>query len=376
MKINTLNEIYDRKNNSFDDIRFVLASLVLFGHSYALLYGEGGQKDFITLMFNYQLGSGSFAVYMFFILSGFFMIQSLEANPSIINYSKSRILRIIPAFWLSLGLFSFIVIPIIFNSVNIFDFKDGSSLYFFIKSATFHLFGYSWIIDGAFPNNIIAGGINGSMWTLKHEIALYFILPIIVWFTYNKRNLLLMFFLFFLVLALLNITSEIKLFNIPCCKAWILGSNEYSSFVVFSAYFFSGVVIYKYKDLIIISKRYIIACIVLIVLGILYSKLKIILLFTLPYLIIVFGSIFTKRLFSKTGDYSYGMYIYAFPIQQVLIHFFKNELNAEILFISSFIVTLIFSIISWHFFEKKILRWKNNVKKENIIIKERKYEHI
>lgn len=66
-----------------------------------------------------------------------------------------------------------------------------------------------------------------SMWTLKHEIALYFILPI-VWFTYNKRNLLLMFL--FLVLALLNITNyEIKLFNIPCCKAWILGSNEYSS---------------------------------------------------------------------------------------------------------------------------------------------------
>ena len=174
----------------------------------------------------------------------------------------------------------------------------------------------------------------------------------------------------------MNITSEIKLFNIPCCKAWILGSNEYSSFVVFSAYFFSGVVIYKYKDLILISKRYIIACIVLIVLGILYAKLKIILLLTLPYLIIVFGSICTKRLFSKTGDYSYGMYIYAFPIQQVLIHFFKNELNAEMLFISSFIVTLIFSIISWHFFEKKILRWKNNVKKENIIIKERKYEHI
>ena len=190
MKIKTLNDIYDRKNNSFDDLRFFLATLVLFVHSYALLYGEGGEKDFFIKFVNYQIGLSTIAVYGFFILSGFFMIQSLEANSSIVNYAKSRILRIVPAFWLSLGLFSFLIIPIISKDLIVFDLKEGSSLYFFLKAGTFHIFGYSWTITGAFPNNPMVDGINGSMWTLKHEIALYFILPLIVWFTYNKKNLL------------------------------------------------------------------------------------------------------------------------------------------------------------------------------------------
>ena len=90
-----------------------------------------------------------------------------------------------------------------------------------------------------------------------------------------------------------------------------------------------------------------------------FGNLKIISLFTFPYLIIVFGSKFKMKLFSRTGDYSYGMYIYAFPVQQTIIHFFKNDLNVATLFFASFIVTLFLSILSWHLFEKKILQMKH-----------------
>lgn len=130
MEIKTLNYFYDRKNNSFDDIRFLLATLVLFVHSYALLYGESGEKDFFIKLANFQLGLGSIAVYGFFVLSGFFMIQSLESNSSLIKYTKNRALRIVPAFWMSLGISAFILAPSISNQVNVFSFENASSLDF------------------------------------------------------------------------------------------------------------------------------------------------------------------------------------------------------------------------------------------------------
>jgi len=255
LEIRTLNDIYDRKSNSFDDIRFMLATLVLFVHSYALLYGESGAKDFFITLVNYQLGLGSIAVYGFFVLSGFFMIQSLESNSSLSRYAKNRFLRIIPAFWLSLGISAFILVPIISESAKIFSLADGSSLEFFIKAGSFHIFGYSWTITGAFPNNPMIDGINGSMWTLKHEIALYFILPFIVWLTHGKKYILLFSFVLFFILALGNILSSFIIFSIPCCRGWVFASNEYSSFIIFSSYFFAGVVLYKFKEYIIMSNR-------------------------------------------------------------------------------------------------------------------------
>ena len=376
MKVKTLNDIYDRKNNSFDDMRFVLASLVLFVHSYALLYGESGAKDFFVKMTNYQLGLSTIAVYGFFILSGFFMIQSLESNSSFLKYTKNRVLRIIPAFWMSLGLFSFLIIPMISHQIDIFSFNKGSSLEFFIKAGTFHIFGYAWNITGAFPNNPMMDAINGSMWTLKHEIALYFILPLIVWLTYAKRNLLLIVFSVFFLLALLNITTGFNLFTIPCCRAWVFASNEYPFFIVFASYFFAGVIFYKFKDYILISKRFFLLFVFLFILSMFLGNMKIITLISLPYIILYFGSVYRKKIFSIKGDYSYGMYIYAFPIQQILVHFYKNDINAIQLFMMSFIITLFVSILSWHFFEKKILKMKNFVIKKNSISKERKYEHI
>ena len=345
-------DCYDKKNNSYDDIRFLLATIVLYVHSYALLYGEGKQEPFVKLA-NFQLGLGSLAVYGFFVLSGFFMIQSLESNDSLLRYFKNRALRILPAFWLSLLISSFVLAPILAEN---FDIK--SAINFFFKAGFFHIFGYAWTINGVFPHNPMIDGINGSMWTLKHEIALYILLPFIVYLTHKKRILLFFVFAVFFILAFTNINSNFILFNIPCCRAWVLAANEYPSFIVFSAYFFAGVILYKYREFIIASKRIWFMCFALFIIALFFGNLKIITLFVFAYLIILFGSNYKKKIFSRTGDYSYGMYIYAFPVQQTLVHFYRESMNVYIFLIVSFFITLMLSILSWHFLEKKFLKFK------------------
>ena len=335
-------------------MRFIFAVLVLYVHSYVLLYGANGGTDPFTIWTHYQLSPGSLAVYGFFILSGFFMIQSLESNPSLWQYAKNRILRIVPAFWLSLFLTSFVLVPLISNA-TIISLNPDSSLYFFIKSAIFQVYGAAWTINGVFPNNPLIDNINGSIWTLKYEVFLYVMLPLVSFLVYRKRQLILYGAAILTVLSIAFIMNNFLLFSEP-------NANEYSNLLILTSFFYYGVLLYLYRDQIIISKRFVIALGTIFLLSLFLGNLKLITLFVLPYLIIAFGSMIRTKWFSRTGDYSYGLYIYAFPVQQTLVHFYREDMNVYVFFMASFFITLILSIISWHFFEKKILNMKHKRK--------------
>ncbi|KOE67767.1 acyltransferase family protein [Aggregatibacter actinomycetemcomitans] len=130
----TLKDIYNQKNNYFDDFRFILATLVVFYHSYELV--SKPEHDFISKTMLGQSSLGEIAVYSFFTISGFFMIQSLENSKTVIRYFRNRIYRIIPAFWFSLIFFSLFIIPL-FSNVSFWG--DGGSLDFIVKSGIFHV---------------------------------------------------------------------------------------------------------------------------------------------------------------------------------------------------------------------------------------------
>lgn len=347
----TIEKIYDRNKNSFNDIRFILATTVLFYHSYEML---PGQKDFITTAMSGQASLGSLAVYAFFILSGFFMIQSLQNTKWVLDYFKKRMYRIIPAFLFSLCLFSFVIIPM-FSDINFSG--SGGALDFVLKAGSFHLFGYSWEIHNAFPNNFLKDNVNGSMWTLKHELACYILLPIIYILCYSKKFFIFLIFLVVTLLAALSLSVQYSLFNIPIGLAWVLSINEYHSFILFLYYFLSGVVIYLYRERVIVSKRWVAISVLFILLSFKFGSLKYIFMITLPYLFIILGCSIKNTLLSKYGDFSYGIYIYAFPIQQLVI-MNMPDVTPILLTLYSFLLTLILSIFSWFAVEKPILKLK------------------
>lgn len=58
------------------------------------------------------------------------------------------------------------------------------------------------------------------------------------------------------------------------------------------------------------------------------------------------------------GDWSYGAYLYGFPVQQVLSHYRLQEASFAGYVVVATVVTFGLAALSWHWVEKQALRWK------------------
>jgi peptidoglycan/LPS O-acetylase OafA/YrhL len=63
--------------------------------------------------------------------------------------------------------------------------------------------------------------------------------------------------------------------------------------------------------------------------------------------------------FGKYGDFSYGMYLWAFPVSQILICFWQDKFNVFTYIVSVFFITLFIAVLSFKFIEKPALKLKN-----------------
>jgi len=83
----------------------------------------------------------------------------------------------------------------------------------------------------------------------------------------------------------------------------------------------------------------------------------------IPYsvLCIAFTPLLPFHKVAKYGDFSYGLYIYAFPVQQTLVYYFLGDLNELTFLISASIITLVFAYFSWHYIEKPCMNLKKKL---------------
>lgn len=354
-----LSEIYKEKNN-FDFVRFVLASLVLYSHSFYLYTGKQHSEnkgEIIYTLTNGQLDGGSLAVNMFFVISGFLITMSWFNNPSIYAYSIKRLFRIFPGL---LGVTIFVVIimaPLI--SHNLVEYYNNLLFKNIIKDLL------NMTISPDTVQNIFSSlyskAINGSLWTLRYEVCCY-ILILILGFTklLNKLIVILLFVAFFSIYILqtygyLDLTRG----AIPVPRLF--------------SYFLLGTLLYFFKDDIIFSKKYIILSCVLLIIFIKLGILNAYIIFGLSYLLFAFIYSSTIKLhnFGKYGDLSYGIYIYAFPLQQLTLYLFR-DISFIMYMAVSFAMTISMSFLSWHLIEKTSLNFVHS-KKIIYLFKKEKY---
>lgn len=314
--------------------------MVIITHSYGLT-GLGNQEPFLVLT---EQSISYAAVNIFFVVSGFLIAASWINRPIISIYLSSRFLRIFPALWVSVFLSIFIVGPIYtkFNLIDYFLHRDF--FVFAAENSTLILKGVYTHLPGVFTDSP-SSSVNESLWTLPFELKMYIailFLGLVGLLKFPKLAILL--YLTFTVLHL--------------CTAWYgVLETHHRELLRLAGYFSAGTMYYLYKDKIKLSYYFTTFLLALTVLGYMYSVNvgTTLLTLSLPYFVLVFAYLpkGTIRKFNQLGDYSYGLYIYAFPVQQILLSANVKSVYTHIA--ASYVLTLLLAIISWRYIENPAL---------------------
>ncbi|RZK45335.1 MAG: acyltransferase [Hymenobacter sp.] len=333
--------------NNFDFLRLFLASLVLITHSYPL----AGYPEEDTL-FHFSHGEALFShigVRCFFVISGYLITTSLFRSKNLLEYFFKRIIRVFPALW-AVILLTIIGGYLLSSKTPQAYFTDVSVPRYFLTA----LLRIQPYISDLFAQNPLHYA-NGSLWTVPYEFLWYIILSTFFFLRKNTRYCLYVLTVLFLSLLVTRLLRPS--FNNIDFLGLSLGN------ITFLGLFFVSGAILSLLNLPSAKARVIIVIILSIALILIlhYSRFYYLgHIFILPPLVVAFGSLNFPLLswIHKYGDISYGIYIWGFPVQQVIVNFFHP--TPTILLLSSVPITYFLGFISWHLIEKKALQLKYN----------------
>jgi peptidoglycan/LPS O-acetylase OafA/YrhL len=339
----------NNRSNNFNLIRFIASSLVILSHSYPLTGNQGEPLSQLGMSF------GELAVDIFFITSGFLITSSLVSRKNLGLFIWSRILRIIPGLIVAI-LFCVFIVGVKYTTFPIHTYlSNPQTREFLFNNITLILKPLKWNLPGVFLENPYKASVNGSLWTLPWEIKMYFVLASIGFLHYSKRinisrNL---FNTFILLIGIIStITYLTYHYNFP--------EKDFSD-VHFLSMFFIGASFFVLRNRIILSHQIsILSVFILVGLAkeppIFYTAYYLLIGYLVIYL--AYMPTFYVRTFNLFGDYSYGIYIYAFPVQQSIASSLPGVGVLE-MFTIAFTLTLPIAMISWHFVEKPMLKMKS-----------------
>lgn len=341
-----LNEIFIGKENNLTFIRTLAAIAVIYGHSF------NSGMDIVSHITKGFAFSGGVAVDLFFIISGFLVTHSILTS-GILKYYIARFLRIFPALWIMLIITVFIMGSIV-SELPFLEYLSSKDTWIYFRNI-FFLWDGAYFLPQVFLGNHDQA-INGSIWSIFIEVRLYILLSIIYILGILNRKIVFN-FLFFITI----IFCWFYQIKIP-----YIGDNSTTLHV--SLLFFIGVFIYLNKEDIVVSP-------VILFIALLYASTTIgtdkfgvayIFLLSSFFILISFFNQFSK--FDKFGDPSYGIYLYGWPIQNLMVYIFPKFNVYEIAIISIFIC-IVLGYLSWHYIEKRFINKRsiiyNYIKREN-----------
>lgn len=330
-------------NNNFDFVRLAAAAMVLCSHQFALIFRpEPRPFGMFTL--------GTLGVLIFFSVSGYLVAQSWDRDPNVWRFAVRRFLRIWPGLAVVVLLTVFCIGPA-FSSLPVADYFQSGATWKYLLQLCLQVELY---LPGVFQGNVWQV-VNGSLWTIPIEVKWYGILM-----AAGLCGLLLRRARRVLLVAVL--LYGIYIFGVFDVQHNPLASFPYPFFgCEYGCFFCYGVLLHRWQH---VWERYtlrVLSCLALMV-GILvtlnrqYAAIYVL----LPFVVIWFGSLSTPliRATGRHGDLSYGVYIYAYLVQQGVIAVIGFRQPYLLLLGVSAAMTLLCAFASWRLVERPALDLK------------------
>jgi peptidoglycan/LPS O-acetylase OafA/YrhL len=340
--------------NNFDFLRLVLAVLVIFSHSYPLTWGTNEREPFSRLTGD-QVTGGELAVAGFFILSGFLITKSWLQAKGPADYFRRRVLRIYPGYLVAVAFGTLVVGPLASADPPAYwrSLAPGRAIL-----ATLNLS----VPDTApvFAANPIHA-VNGSLWSIRFEFFCYLgVAALGLAGALRRRWLVLLTFLGWMAVYALQVQEGLRMRG--SSLSWLYCYPEF--WPRLAACFLSGALCYLYRDRIAYRRHWFAAALVgLIALAALprWKGLPLAIPILGSYAFFYLGFLPVRRLqgFARRRDLSYGMYLYAYPVQQLVVQASRASLHPVALFLIAASLTTVLAFLSWTFVEKPFLKLKS-----------------
>ncbi|QOG22144.1 MULTISPECIES: acyltransferase family protein [Bradyrhizobium] len=345
------------RHNNFNLIRAVAAFAVLVSHAYPIAWGGRTIQPLEDLL---QLtgGLGRFAVIIFFIVSGYFITQSALRSKSSFDFWVARFLRIYPGLFVSLSLTVLLAAGV--STLSNSEYFSSRETYTYLP-AGLSLLWIQYSLPGVFSGNPFPQVVNGSLWTLFYEVLCYVMVSVLATLgilQHSKARV------GFFVLYLVAYVAAKTMVLTGLTPAWVspAANNFLNHLLELTPAFVIGMLFYVYRDQLPLNA---IICVVFVLGTALSTNLPFhreMLLFSAAFctFYIGFRSLQVLYPFNNLGDYSYGIYIYAFPIEQLVAHLFGNISALTVVAIST-PITIAISAASWHTIEAPALLLRSKV---------------
>lgn len=329
-----LSELIKKENNAFDIYRLAASVMVIWGHAYALLPNAAG-KDFIQRLTGFTY-SGAVAVVLFFFLSGLLVSNSLINGANAFQFTVNRVARIWPGLAASVAVVTFFIGPLV-TKLSASNYFSESSIYTsFITNVTLGplLNSQIWDLPGVFKDHNYQA-TNGSLWTIPFEIYCYaFVLFVYLLFSSSRRVVALWLLVTVSIGTLypelgLVPEGEIRFAIFAFALGAVCALNS-------SAIKIDGIRVVIFSTLAIIFR------------GTEFAELAFYL--AAITLALWLSSLRIFRLLRLPGDYSFGVYLYGFPVQQALIAYNFSE-STLVNQVATIAISLVFGYLSWNLIE-------------------------
>lgn len=321
-----------KQQNCFDFLRYFFAVSLIIAHFCTLT--DIPQFWFIT---------GGMRVKAFFTITGFLVTYSfLRRDCNVRSYVRKRLIRIVPAYVCAIGFCLLMGLVVTQLTTGSFLGDVQTWKYFFSN-----LLMLNWIepeLPATFQANPVPQ-MNGSLWSMKHEMIFYALVPPMTWVAlrWGKR-----------VVVVPVLVASVVLYPMMPVQ------------LQYFTYFLSGMALLLYFEDFNRYRKYILP-------FALVSEVLHYMLVSPEWLTgvltalepLCFGIVLISvayhvkwlNVFQRFDNVTYGLYLYHFPIIQMLIHYGVCDYDIRLCFVMALLLTCVMACLSWFLVEKPISRY-------------------
>ncbi|MFC7431108.1 MULTISPECIES: acyltransferase family protein [unclassified Agrococcus] len=355
----SIGEALAGRDNALGILRLLLAAAVVLSHSYPI--GGWGQDPFAA-RFEQQENLGGVAVLGFFAISGYLIAKS-GARTDVVQFLWHRVLRIMPAYWLVLLVAAFVIGPAWWlakgrDLAAYLTAEPGGPVAYLLANWDLSIRQYG-ILDvfGDNPYGAVAGSVmNGSLWTLRYEFFAYLVIAGLV--------------LFGVLVSARWIVPVVTGVLFALQMAYAIAGDAALGLLPFftDRYFIQLTLIFMIGSCIAVYSRHVplhdglaaLAAVVVVV-SAFRGGLHVVGLPAFAYVLLYLAARLPRRLqwIGRDNDYSYGLYLYGWPMQQVLAALGVHLWGYVPFTLLALVAAFAMAWLSWHGVERWAMRLKD-----------------